>query len=122
MKFILDANLPERLVKDLKDKYKIDSYRISGLLSDEEIFRIAKKEKRVLLTLDTDFLNILLYPPGKHMGIVVFRLANQSYKHVIAGIFNFFETFRDQFSLLKGSIVVIREDRFKIYPGKKPVI
>ena len=36
------------------------------------------REERVLLTQDTDFADIRMYPPGEYPGIVVFRLPSQS--------------------------------------------
>ncbi len=115
MEFLLDANLPKRLIKEIKTKYKFNCSRVSGGLTDEDIYRLCIKREKVLLTLDTDFLNILRYPPKKHPGIVVFRLKNQSYRQVVAAVFNFFESFQNQMNLLKGCLVIVREDRFKIF-------
>jgi len=115
MKCLLDANLPERLVSIIQGRYDADCKKDQGHLSDKEIYEICKKEGRVLLTLDTDFSNRLLYPPHQHPGIVVFRLSRQSLKQVTLAVLNFFETFKNQWNLLEGSLVTIREDRFRIY-------
>jgi len=44
-----------------------------GGKSDLEILKWATREKRILLTEDTDFGNIILYPPKLHQGIVLLR-------------------------------------------------
>jgi len=45
---------------------------------DRRLAKVCFSERRVLLTLDLDFANILAYPPEAHAGIVVLRLINQS--------------------------------------------
>ncbi len=58
-------------------------------------------------------LNMLL--PHKHSGIVVFRLNPQSLKNVLEAVLNFFETFKNQFDRLRGSLIIVRKDRYRIY-------
>lgn len=40
---------------------------------DTEIAAAARREERVLLTLDLEFGDLRKHPPGKHPGIVLFR-------------------------------------------------
>ena len=115
MKILLDANLPASLASILKKKYGIQCKRASAGQSDDEIYRYTKKGKWGLFSLDTDFLNILRYPPGGHFGIVVFRLHNQSRQRVISTVLNFCDTFKNHWGQLDGSTVVVREDRFRIH-------
>jgi len=120
VKILLDANLPTSLAAFLKKKYGIRCKRIRlAGQSDDDIYRSAKKGQWTLFSLDTDFLNILRYPPGKHSGIVVFRLRNQRRTAVIATVLNFCETFKGQWDRLRGSTVVVREDRFRIHYALK---
>ena len=120
MKILLDANLPGSLVTLLKKKYGLPCKRVRlAGQSDEEIYRYAKKEQWTLFSLDTDFLNILLYPPGEHSGIVVFRLRNQKRTSVLAMVLNFCETFKGQWKKLEEGTVVVREDRFRIHYALK---
>jgi predicted nuclease of predicted toxin-antitoxin system len=46
-----------------------------GLLSrpDEDVALAAKRERRMLFTLDVDLADLRKYPPGSHPGIVLFR-------------------------------------------------
>jgi len=76
MKLILDADIPRSFLSQLKDKGfdVIDVRNLSAApLQDEEIFKVASKEKRILITRDLDFSNILHYPPSKSPGIIVLR-------------------------------------------------
>jgi predicted nuclease of predicted toxin-antitoxin system len=42
--------------------------------SDKEIGLIAKNEKRIILTHDSDFANATLFPPKKFYGIVLLKI------------------------------------------------
>ncbi len=45
-----------------------------GNATDEEIVKYAKENKLILVTRDVEFANILRYPGGSHVGIIVLRL------------------------------------------------
>ncbi len=42
--------------------------------SDENIISLAQRENRILVTLDQDFGNIIVYPPEKYPGIIVLKV------------------------------------------------
>ncbi len=77
MLLIADANVFVPMVDGLRDVgHDVFDVKEKGLenLSDPEIFRLAQKERRILVTMDKDFSNILIYPPGEHQGIIVVKL------------------------------------------------
>lgn len=77
MLLIADANVFVPMVEGLRNMgHDVFDVKEKGLenLSDPAIFRLAQEEKRILVTMDKDFSNILLYPPGKHQGIIVVKL------------------------------------------------
>ncbi len=45
--------------------------------SDNKIIEVCKNEKRILITLDLDFSNPLVYKPSKFNGIAVIRLSSK---------------------------------------------
>ena len=76
MKFILDECMPRssnEILKLLKLDF-LDSEH-AGLLgkSDMNYIIFARRTNRILITLDKDFSNILMYKPGNNPGIVVLR-------------------------------------------------
>ena len=76
MKLLLDADVPRSFLKPLKDEnHNVIDVRDSPShpLKDEEIFKIAQREGRILITRDLDFSNILNYPPHTSSGIIVLR-------------------------------------------------
>lgn len=58
MRFLLDENVPNMYMKLLKNKGYKDIIRINDFgkgLPDTEVFKIAQKEKRIIITIDRDF-------------------------------------------------------------------
>ncbi|RLF81237.1 hypothetical protein DRN44_06090 [Thermococci archaeon] len=61
MRYLLDENIPFSLYKKLQEKYDVKRVQeIRRGLSDREVLRIARKEERVLVTLDKDFARLQL--------------------------------------------------------------
>lgn len=81
MKFKLDENLPVEacavLSKAGHDAHTVLQEEMGGQ-PDSVISAVCRSEERVLVTLDTDFCNILNYPPETHPGIIVIRTLDQS--------------------------------------------
>ena len=77
MKFKLDENLPVDAVKIFQEAgYNAVSILDQSLqgCSDKTLISICKNENRILVTLDTDFANLLTYPPQEYAGIIMLRL------------------------------------------------
>ena len=87
MRFKIDENLPVEVVELLTtgghDAVSVVSQGLGGT-DDPEVATICNSEDRCLLTLDTDFSDIRVYPPGSHPGIIVFRLAKQDKLSILA--------------------------------------
>ncbi len=49
-----------------------------GGASDPEVLAACLAEERVLVTQDADFADIRAYPPREYLGIIVFRLTDQT--------------------------------------------
>ena len=87
MKFKIDENLPVEIASLLEgdghDAITVFQQQLCGV-PDAHIFEVCQREKRVLLTLDTDFADIKMYPPKELFGIVVFRLKKQDKPYVLS--------------------------------------
>jgi predicted nuclease of predicted toxin-antitoxin system len=81
VKLKIDENLPFEACRILRDAGH-DSVSVLdqglGGRPDPDIASICKSEGRTLVTLDTDFSNILAYPPEEFSGIIVIRTDNQA--------------------------------------------
>lgn len=77
MRFLVDADMPRSSARLLQSiGHEAVDVRDIGLETapDEEVFKRAQEEARIILTADLDFADIRRYRPGSHSGIVVFRL------------------------------------------------
>lgn len=77
MKFLLDENLSplhaETVRESGHDAVSVVEIGLSGA-DDQEVWRVASEQDRVLLTLDADFANVLRYPPANTPGVVRLRV------------------------------------------------
>lgn len=119
LKLLLDANLSPRTRKHLEEKFNFnvidliteDKYD----LSDEGVIKLAKKEKRVIITFDIDFGEIYYFSERGKVGIIVLRIKDQTVKSVNKVLDKFFQKESKDINLEK-SLVVIDESKIRITP------
>ena len=119
MLFIAYANIFVPMVDGLRDMgHDVFDVKEKGMenLSDPEIFRMAQKEGRILVTMDKDFSNILLYPPGEHQGIIVVKL----YRLKVADATRLFLDAMDDIKPedIPGNLVIIDRSKTRIRKEK----
>ena len=73
MKFLIDENIRKE-VKDFLIASGHDAISIPKGSSDERLAKIAKSEKRIILTHDVDFSNTWSYPPKEYSGIIRIKI------------------------------------------------
>ena len=79
-KFLADENIPPTLVAALRHEgFDVIDLKEEGKvgLSDLAIAQWAKKDKRVILTFDKDFLHLLRDPLQAHPGLILLRYSDQ---------------------------------------------
>jgi predicted nuclease of predicted toxin-antitoxin system len=77
MQFKLDEKLPPSAAELLRGLgHDVTTVYDQGLQSctDPEVLAACQGEGRILLSLDLDFSNILVYPPERYAGLIVLRL------------------------------------------------
>jgi len=75
-RFLVDESAGIEVARFLKARgYNVKFVEELGLLgrSDEDVFARAWKDKRILITHDTDFLDNRRFPPHRNPGIIVVR-------------------------------------------------
>ncbi len=90
LRFKLDENLPRRVEPALRVLgHDVETALTEGLAgaSDPELLAACVAENRVLVTLDLDFSDMRVYPPGGHCGVWVLRPVNQSVVAVLNVVF-----------------------------------
>ena len=73
LKFFSDEDIDARLVKFLSDNDVDIKYTEKGI-RNSELYSLACKEERGILSRDKDFLNTALFSPSKLPAIVVLRI------------------------------------------------
>jgi len=87
MQFKLDENLPPSATELLRSLgHDVMTVYDQGLKSctDPEVLAACQGEGRILLSLDLDFSNILVFPPERYAGLIVLRLHKPGPKAVLS--------------------------------------
>ena len=115
MRFLADMGVSRRIVRWLYEEgHDAVHLRDQGLhkLSDGAIFEKSLSEKRILLTFDLDFGEIVALSDGRPISIIVFRLHNTSTLHVIERLK---KVLKDSGEIIEqGAIIVVEESRHRV--------
>jgi predicted nuclease of predicted toxin-antitoxin system len=87
MRFKLDENLPPSALEWLRGLgHDVMTVYDQGLQSanDPTVLAACHGERRVLVSLDLDFSNILVYPPEQYAGLIVLRLHRPGSRAVLS--------------------------------------
>jgi len=111
LRILADENIPDELVDLLRDR----GYDVSCVppgTQDPDIVPLAKRERRLLLTQDKDFANIILYPPKNFHGIIRIKI----HPPIISDILDILENLFHKFSQkdLDKKLIVLEKDGFRI--------
>lgn len=85
MKLKIDENLPVEVAEDLRQAGQDALTAADQALAGQSDMRLAdacRIESRAFLTLDLDFADIRLYPPGDYSGIIVLRPSVQTITNI----------------------------------------
>jgi predicted nuclease of predicted toxin-antitoxin system len=73
LKFLLDENIPKQIKTFLESKGYMAEYPPRGM-KNRELASLAIRKRYILLTIDYDFANTIMYPPKQFCGIIVLRI------------------------------------------------
>lgn len=80
MKFIADENLGVKVPRYLRS-FGIDIVSIKDLIpgkSDQDVLALANQQKRILITMDKDFGELVFKEKLVHKGVILLRLKDES--------------------------------------------
>lgn len=115
MKFLADMGVAQRVVQWLREQgHDAIHLREENLhrLPNGLIFEKAHKEKRILLTFDLDFGEIVALSGGKMMSVILFRLHNTKTQNIIGRLKKVIDD--SQNALEEGAVVVVEETRHRV--------
>jgi len=115
VRFKLDENLPRaaraRLVQQRWDVHDVYEERLAGA-DDAAVQGVCERERRILVTLDTDFADTRRYDPARSSGVIVLRPVDQSIRaclHCLDGAIRALATER-----IHGSLWIVEPERIRI--------
>ncbi len=111
MRLLADENIPYELV-DILRKSGYDISTVPRRAKDSDIALLAKKERRILLTQDKDFANIILYPPEELHGIIRIKFHPPVILDISAALEDLFQKFSQKD--FDKRLVILEKDGFRI--------
>ncbi len=114
-RFKIDENLPVDVATFIRkagyDAQTVLEEDLCGT-SDNNLIEVCQAESRILVSLDTDFSNILSYPPGAYCGMIVLRLRRQNLSHVMAAMSRIAPFFEKED--IVGRLWIVEEKRIRV--------
>ena len=117
MKTLCDENIPGAIIASLKE-WGFNVVSVVPGTSDPEIAAQAKREGRVIITLDSDFTNTIAYPPRELHGIIRIRIDPPFINIINPALKNVFTKFQTQESL-EGELIIVGPAGFRRWEKTK---
>ncbi len=116
MRFVIDEDMPRSTGKVLQDAgYEVKDIRDFGLrgAADSKIFTFTQDNHAILITGDMGFSNIISFPLGHHLGIIVAHFPNEMStkeinKQLVVHLFEL--SAKD----IEGNLVILEPGRIRI--------
>ena len=119
-KLLLDANLSPETGEYLRENFSFNVIDLitenKGVLTDEKVVLLAKKERRIIVTFDLDFGEIYHFREKGKIGVIVLRLQDQRVESVnktLYKFFNFYTGYKDKFDLNR-ALIILEEEKIRI--------
>lgn len=120
IKFIADVNVEKSIIDYLNE----NGYDVKWIpdynseITDEELFNLARKEKRILITNDKDFGKIVFLQKKISTGIILIRMKGRRGSDKVKRIRNLLEDYHEK---LLNNFVIISERKYRFVPLKEVV-
>jgi len=111
----LDENLSRHMKPELEQQgCDVETAAEEGLLgkTDTEVGVAARREGRMLFTLDIEFADMRKHPPGNHSGVVLFRPRSMGPLTVNRFVLEFVQN--TDLAELAGCVVVVEPARIRV--------
>jgi len=117
-RLIVDTQLPPSMAEFFRrrgfDATHVVDYPLGALMTDDEIISIAKKENRIVVSKDFDFLDYFLlknYPPA----ILILQLGNIKNRELFLFIESHLDAIHDLFTENIKRLILINRHKIIIY-------
>ena len=113
LKVLCDENLP-RAVANWFVEQGCDTALVTPGMTDASVAARAQKEKRILITFDSDFANILNYPPQEFFGIIRINVHPPTITLVLRALELVMKRLKTQKNF-KGKLIIAEPFGFRIW-------
>lgn len=111
MRFLVDENIRND-VKEFLISCGHDVIAVKPGSEDLEIARIAQETKRIILTHDQHFADILMFPPKEYSGIIRIKIHPPSPEIIISALNDFLPKFTPE--QLNQKLFILENDGFRM--------
>ena len=108
-KFLLDENVPRKLLQSLTQQGIDAVFKLKGL-SDDKLAALTLLEKRVIVTNDWHFADGLRFPKESIYGVIWLRVSQNDAALLVSS----FLALLAQRSDFRGLLITLRTDRFDV--------
>lgn len=117
LKFLLDENISHKTADFLNylgyDAKTVAQFNLESA-EDVEIAKKTIKEKRILITLDSDFGEIFYFSTKEKIGIVVLKLRNQTVESVNKTLNWFLRTKILEKQKYQNTLIIVEEGKIRV--------
>lgn len=112
LKFLADETIGIKVVKALRESYDVESVIESMRgAKNGDVLRKAFDEKRILITNDKDFGELIYYRKESHHGVILLRLRNDTFTNRISTLRKVIDCFGED---LKNKFTVATETKVRM--------
>ena len=115
MRFLADVNIPQSVIEELvnlgHDVLDIKNLELSA--GDTKLVQIAKRQKRIILTKDKDFITLTQFPKYQ-VGTIAIRIKDQKPENMWNYLYDLINNQKEQ--ILKNSLTIITEETADSFP------
>ncbi len=113
LKFLIDVGVGEKVEKWLSTQgYDTKSIRdLDPRMPDEEILKLATQEKRMVITMDKDFGELVYNANQPHSGVLILRIEDYNSTQKVYVIRKILQQYQTD---IKGKFCVFKDDKLRI--------
>ena len=113
MRFLIDENIGHSVISFLRQRgFDVSSVaqQFPGI-SDKKVLEKARRQKRILITADKDFGDLIFYSNQPHKGVILLRTKNQFPQAKIKALDKLLKYHRRK---IIENFIVVTEDKIRI--------
>ncbi len=113
LRFLVDVNVGVAVVGSLRDSGHdvVFAGDLDWGMPDINLLSVARQERRIIVTMDTDFGELVYHSQRPHAGVLLLRMSDATRDEKIAVVQEILDRYGDQ---LPGHFCVYRQGRLRI--------